>query len=348
MFRKVDPAALLFSIFTVTFSPLTTSGPWAPLNTALAIVVGTVLAAFTWPRKETLEDERGKKITQVDGWVMFSQALAYGLIIAIGIAWIVQWIWLQASPSDICKPYPNGRYQEACLTIADHVTWVCLAGGLVAAIILFYRMRKRTAKILDVKLGPVLRPWLRKLLLWCKMLLRRRSMTGDMHAALAELRDGPLYRFADWPNPAVPNGRIGVYTVWRDDQFVYVGMAGRAIGLGLADSEPASGRLTGIRSRLASHASGLRSGDQFCVYVFDRMILATLSREQIDGAARGQLSLDEVTRQLIRQSLSYRFTLLKDAETARAAERQIQREGLASQPPLLNPLRGAPQSRSDG
>ncbi len=40
----------------------------------------------------------------------------------------------------------------------------------------------------------------------------------------------PLYRFADWPNPEVPNGRIGVYTVWRGDQLIYVGMAGRALG----------------------------------------------------------------------------------------------------------------------
>ena len=51
-------------------------------------------------------------------------------------------------------------------------------------------------------------------------------MTSDVHVALGELRNGPLYQFADWPNPAVPNGRIGVYTVWRDDQLVYVGMAG--------------------------------------------------------------------------------------------------------------------------
>ena len=41
-----------------------------------------------------------------------------------------------------------------------------------------------------------------------------RSMTGDGDVALAKLRDGPLYRFADWPNPEVPNGRTGVYTVW--------------------------------------------------------------------------------------------------------------------------------------
>jgi hypothetical protein len=93
---------------------------------------------------------------------------------------------------------------------------------------------------------------------------------------LAALRDGPLYRFADWPNPEVPNGRIGVHR---------------------------STRLTGLRSRLASHASGRRSGDQFCIYVFDRLVLPTLSLQPIQNAAREQLSLDGLTRQLIRQSL---------------------------------------------
>jgi hypothetical protein len=169
-------------------------------------------------------------------------------------------------------------------------------------------------------------------------------MTSGVHAALAELRNGPLYRFADWPNPAVPNRRIGVYTVWRDDQLVYVGMAGRAIGAETGDTgEPVPGKLTGLRSRLNSHASGRRSGDQFCVYVFDRLVLPTLSRQQIEGAARGQLSLDALTRQLIRHVLSYRFTPLEDAATARIVERQIQREGLASQLPILNPIRTAPR-----
>jgi hypothetical protein len=138
----------------------------------------------------------------------------------------------------------------------------------------------------------------------------------------------------------VPNGRIGVYTVWQDDRLVYVGMAGRALSSGEAVDQPAPGRLKGIRSRLASHASGRLSGDQFCVYVFDRLVLPTLSREQINDAARAQLSLDGLTRWLIRQSLSYRFTLLEDAAIARAVERQIQREGLIGQPPFLNPLRG--------
>jgi hypothetical protein len=164
-------------------------------------------------------------------------------------------------------------------------------------------------------------------------------MINNENAALAELRDGPLYRFADWPNPAVPNGRIGVYTVWQGDQLIYAGMAGRAIGPSSDMSKPVSAKLTGLRSRLASHASGRRSGNQFCVYVFDRLVLPMLTREQIQEAARGQLSLDDLTKQQIRQSFSYRFTLLSDAAMARTVEREIQRDGLVGHPPLLNPLR---------
>lgn len=164
-------------------------------------------------------------------------------------------------------------------------------------------------------------------------------MTDNGNVALAELRDGALYRFADWPNPAVPNGRIGVYTVWDGDQLIYVGMAGRAIGPSSDASEPVTARLTGLRSRLASHASGRRSGDQFCIYVFDRLVLPVLSRQQIQEAARGQLRLDDLTRQLIRHSLSYRFTVLGDAAMSHSVERDIRRDGLAGHPPLFNPLR---------
>ena len=70
-----------------------------------------------------------------------------------------------------------------------------------------------------------------------------------------------------------------------------------------------------------------------------RVTQRRISLQQIQDAARGQLSLDGLTRQLIRQSLCYRFTpLVGDAIAARAVEREIQREGLASRPPLLNPL----------
>lgn len=102
-------------------------------------------------------------------------------------------------------------------------------------------------------------------------------MSSSSTLALAELRDGPLYRFADWPNPEVPNGRIGVYTVWGGDELIYVGMGGRAVGPSADTNGPASTKLTGLRSRLASHASGRRSGDQFCSYVFDRLVRGRFS-----------------------------------------------------------------------
>jgi len=36
-----------------------------------------------------------------------------------------------------------------------------------------------------------------------------------------------------------------------------------------------------LYTRLRSHASGRRSGDQFCIYVADRFVLPTLSQEDI-------------------------------------------------------------------
>ena len=89
--------------------------------------------------------------------------------------------------------------------------------------------------------------------------------TGDLAAALTR---GPTYRFADWPISDVP-ATSGIYTIWHGRAFIYVGVAGRQLAT--------SARLNsfaGLRSRLNSHASGRGSGDQFCVYVCDRLVLA--------------------------------------------------------------------------
>lgn len=42
-----------------------------------------------------------------------------------------------------------------------------------------------------------------------------------------ELASGTVFRFADWPSDLVPRRAAGVYTVWRSEEFVYVGMSGR-------------------------------------------------------------------------------------------------------------------------
>jgi hypothetical protein len=85
-------------------------------------------------------------------------------------------------------------------------------------------------------------------------------------AVIEKLAHGPLYRFGDWPNPGLPKVAIGLYTIWRGDEFIYVGMAGRS-ALSNLSSRQAAGGTSGLRSRLRSHASGRRSGDQFCIYV---------------------------------------------------------------------------------
>ena len=49
-----------------------------------------------------------------------------------------------------------------------------------------------------------------------------------------------------------------------------------------------------LATRLRSHASGRRSGDQFCVYVADHYVMPELTREQITAIRDGELSMDEL------------------------------------------------------
>jgi hypothetical protein len=129
--------------------------------------------------------------------------------------------------------------------------------------------------------------------------------------------------------------------VWLDQELIYGGVAGRGMAAGAHETEAArlSSKPKGLRDRLASHASGRRRGDQFNVYVFDRLVLPTLTAEDIGSAAAGELSLDIATRRYIHHHLSYRFVLTNDGDTALALERAVQRGALEGQTPLLNPLR---------
>lgn len=87
-----------------------------------------------------------------------------------------------------------------------------------------------------------------------------------------------------------PRVGAGVYTIWDDGGgLVYVGIAGR---------NPSG---AGLASRLRSHASGRRSGDQFCVYVADHYVMQELSRDQIGAIRDGELSMDALVRACIHQ-----------------------------------------------
>jgi len=144
------------------------------------------------------------------------------------------------------------------------------------------------------------------------------------------LTTGIAHPFASWPIQDVPHRAPGVYTIWDGDALVYVGMAGRSHSTWKED-----GKRKGLWNRLNSHAGGRRSGDQFCVYVCDRLVIPDLTSEQMAGLRGGTFSLDAATRTYIRTRLSFRWAVTTDDVAAFSLEEQARRD----LKPFLNPKR---------
>jgi hypothetical protein len=154
-----------------------------------------------------------------------------------------------------------------------------------------------------------------------------------------ELQDGPAFRFADWPSDHVPRRAAGVYTVWRAADLIYAGMSGRgaqAEDFVAHPERPATAM--GLWTRLNSHASGRRSGDQFNIYICDRFIIPALTPTQQADIGSGHLLLDQLTRTYIREHLLYRFQVCPDGGAALATERAVRAGSLPAGRPRLNPL----------
>lgn len=162
---------------------------------------------------------------------------------------------------------------------------------------------------------------------------------ADVTKYVAALADGPLFDFAAWPNRDIPAVCAGAYSIWEGDQLVYVGMAGRSLteeAILRHRDDPT--KVTGLRDRLGSHASGARGGDQFCLYVADLILLPTLTQEQIRAIAQREIRFDHLVRGHVRENFSYRYVVIPDGSTARAVEREG-RAGLNGSVPVLNPRR---------
>jgi hypothetical protein len=147
---------------------------------------------------------------------------------------------------------------------------------------------------------------------------------------IERLEHGPLHRFADYSTltDVIPGSGAGVYTIWDNEGgLVYAGIAGR---------NPAG---KGLASRLRSHASGRRSGDQFCVYVADHYVLPELSREQIEAIRDSRLSVDFLVREKIHGAFGFRFVVVDDYAIAIQLENAIKGGRLRVGRPRLNPAR---------
>jgi len=145
----------------------------------------------------------------------------------------------------------------------------------------------------------------------------------DFDEFLIPLERGQLYSFRGWPNRAVPPLAAGVYTIWQQDKLIYVGMAGRSLTAEHVAAGRAASKRGGLFSRLSSHAAGRRSGDQFCVYVADRLVLPTLSKDDLVEIGYGRHSLDALVRTYIHSHLSYRFVIVDGGAEARELESRV-------------------------
>jgi hypothetical protein len=165
---------------------------------------------------------------------------------------------------------------------------------------------------------------------------------------MERLATATMFRFADWPDDLVPRRAAGVYTVWRGEEFIYVGMSGR--GTQREDFVATPGQLAqakGLWTRLNSHVSGRRSGDQFNVYVCDRFIVPALTPAQQHQIGQGRLLLDHLTKSFIREHLGYRFVVCANGSEALALEHDVRGGVLPAGRPFLNPLRQGRRAEAD-
>lgn len=93
----------------------------------------------------------------------------------------------------------------------------------------------------------------------------------------------------------------------------------------------------GLVTRLASHASGRLSGDQFCVYVANRLVIPSLQQEQLALFGTGELNLDGLTRKYINERLEYQFACVESSAEAYALERTCRDGSRFGVKPTLNP-----------
>jgi hypothetical protein len=161
------------------------------------------------------------------------------------------------------------------------------------------------------------------------------SMSTEIAARTISMADfSPRFRFSEWRNNDVPPITAGCYVIWEGARLIYCGMSGQGFDLDKAARKSKYGLCT----RLASHASGRLSGDQFCVYVANRLVLPTLRPSDLPKFESGELRLDQLVREYIQARLEYQYTCVLSGGEARALEDRCRRGEVFGAKPYLNPL----------
>jgi hypothetical protein len=155
------------------------------------------------------------------------------------------------------------------------------------------------------------------------------SLAASDEEILSELSSGRLRRFADWPDHELAKGPPGIYTIWVDGAFVYVGIAYKDA------KDTTNPQAAGVRGRLGVHARARRSSD-LMVGLGDRFVIPHLSSRELWSLGDGRLDLAERMREWFTAHVGYRAAI-SGSDQARALEDLIRSVGLPGiGTPLLN------------
>ena len=108
-------------------------------------------------------------------------------------------------------------------------------------------------------------------------------------------------------------------------------------GRGIEEARRAGKTKYGLVTRLHSHASGRLSGDQFCVYVANRLVIPELQPRDLPKFASGEWRLDSLVKQYIHDHLDYQYVIVASSREAFQVERQARRGEIFGRQPMLNP-----------
>lgn len=145
------------------------------------------------------------------------------------------------------------------------------------------------------------------------------------------------YKFKNWnhdkKNKHIPSVAAGVYGIWDKDKLLYCGMSGRDI----ENAKLKNKNNYGLITRLKSHSTGKLGGDQFCVYIANKIIVPSLKIEDLYKFETGEFTLDTLTKQYI-DELEYQFIIVDTSQQAYDEEVKARNGTIFSVKPLLNPI----------
>jgi hypothetical protein len=115
--------------------------------------------------------------------------------------------------------------------------------------------------------------------------------------------------------------------------LIYCGMSGRSIETAVEAAKSKYGLIT----RLATRARGRLSGDQFSVYLANRIVIPSLNRADLVRFASGELTLDSKVKAYVQERLVYQYAIVEGSKAAFELELRCRSGEVFGAKPYLNP-----------